>query len=210
MGKHTIITIGRQFGSAGHTIGKKVAEMLNIGYYDKDLIAMAARESGLSEKMLENMDEQPTNSFLYSLVMGMQAGHNVYNNYTDMFTPDNVFLIQSKVIKGIAEKESGVIVGRCSDYVLRDYDNVVNIFIHADKEFKIKRIMDIHNKTREEAIDMINKKDKKRKSYYNFYTNNVWGDVSNYHLSIDSSAVGIENAAKIIVDFINLKCGEII
>ncbi len=210
MSKHTTITIGRQFGSGGHTIGRKVAEMLNISYYDKDLLSVAARESGLSEKMLESMDEQPTNSFLYSLVMGLQTGHNTYNNYNDMFTPDNVFLIQSKTIKNIVEKESSVIVGRCSDYVLRDYDNVVNIFVHANKEFRINRIMDLYDKERQEAIDMIAKRDKKRKSYYNFYTNNVWGDASNYHLSVDSTAVGIENTAKLIVDFVKLKCGEIV
>lgn len=201
-----VITIGRQFGSGGRKIAKRVAELLGIGYYDKELIAIAAKESGLSENLFEGMDEKPTNSLLYSLVMGIQSGRNMYYRYGDMLNSDGIFRIQSQVIQDLADKESCVIVGRCSDYILRERENLVNVFIHAKEDFKVQRVMELYGQKEKEALDNITKTDKHRSSYYNFYTNNVWGNVDNYHISVDSGSIGLENAAKLIVDFVNYKC----
>ena len=205
----SIIALGRQFGSGGRKVARKVAELLEIGYYDKDLIAIAARESGLSENLFEGMDEKPTNSFLYSLVMGIQSGRNTYYRYGDMLNSDGIFRIQSQVIQDLAEKESCVIVGRCADYVLRDHEKLVNVFIHAEEGFKAARVMEIHNLKEKEALDMMAKTDKRRSGYYNFYTNKIWGDVTNYHIALDSGAVGIDNAAQMIAEFVRCKCGDV-
>ena len=151
---NTIITIGRQFGSEGREIGEKLAERLGIPFYDKELLTRAAKESGFCEEMLQNHDERPTNSFLYNLVMDTYSfGYNSAS-YSDMPISHKVFLAQFDAIKKIAEEGPCVIVGRCADYALNDYDNVLNIFIHADEEFKVKRI--------KERFDDINSDDKAR------------------------------------------------
>ena len=127
MAEHLIVTIARQFGSDGRAVGKKVADLLGISFYDKELIAIAAKESGLSENLFEGIDEKPTNSLLYSLVMGIQSGRGTYYRYGDVLNSDGIFRIQSQVIQEIAEKESCVIVGRCSDYILRGKGEKQNV-----------------------------------------------------------------------------------
>ena len=141
MSEKIILTFARQFGSGGHEVAEKVAKLLNIGFYDKELIAIAAKESGLSEHLFDGLEEKPTNSLLYSLVMGLQSGSSTYCRYGDVTGSDNIFRIQSQVIRSIAEKESCVIVGRCSDYVLRNEENLVSVFIRAGIDFRTERIM---------------------------------------------------------------------
>lgn len=199
-----VITLGRQFGSGGMKIGKILAEILGIGFYDKGLIAMAAKRSGLSEDLFEGIDEKHTNSLLYSLVMGMQHDRHMYRS-GDILNSDAVFRIQSQVIEELADRESCVIVGRCSDYVLRDHPNVINIFIHAADDYKLERIMDMYKLKEKEAFDKIKTTNKKRANYYNFYSNRKWGDVSNYHISIDSSVLGTEGSAKLLSEFVKSK-----
>lgn len=199
---NTIITIGRQFGSGGREIGLKVAEALGIPCYDKELLTRAAKESGFCEEMLINHDERPTNSFLYNLVMDTYSfGYNS-NSYSDMPISHKVFLAQFDTIKKIGSEGPCVIVGRCADYALADYDNVVNLFIFGDEECRIKRIMERYDLNEAKAKDMINKKDKQRQSYYNYYSSKKWGRSDSYDLCINSSKLGIEGSVKLIKQFV--------
>ena len=200
----TIITIGRTFGSGGREIGEKLAEKFGIKCYDKELLSRAAKESGLCEKVLQNHDERPTSSFLYNLVMDTYSFG--YNNlsYVDMPVSHKVFIAQFDTIKNIASDGPCVIVGRCADYALQDFDNVLNIFIYSKPEECIKRVMqrfpDI--KSPEAARQMILKKDKQRKSYYDYYSSKKWGHTDTYDLSVDSSVLGIEGTVKFISQFV--------
>lgn len=201
---NTIITVGRQFGSGGREIGKMVADKYGIKYYDKELLSRAAKESGFCEEMIPNHDERPTNSFLYNLVMDTYSfGYNA-SSFVDMPISHKVFLAQFDTIKKIAEEGPCVIVGRCADYALSDFDNVLNLFIHADEDFKIKRIKErfADVTTDEQAREMMNKKDKQRQSYYNYYSSKKWGRSDSYDLSINSSILGIEGTVKFITQYI--------
>lgn len=200
----TIITFAREFGSGGHEVAKKVSEICDFSFYDKELIALAAKESGLSENLFDGLDEKPTNSLLYSLVMGLQSGNSSYCRYGDITSADSVFRIQSQVIRELAAKGSCVIVGRCADYVLREQPRLINVFVHADLDFRIERIMKKFDMKEKVAQDYIVKTDKKRSSFYNFYTNKMWGSVDNYDISIDTSKIGTDNAAKLIADYVNM------
>ncbi|MBR2186677.1 MAG: cytidylate kinase-like family protein [Lachnospiraceae bacterium] len=201
---NTVITIGRTFGSGGHEIGRRLAESFGIECYDKELLSRAAKESGLCEEVLKNHDERPTSSFLYNLVMDTYSfGYNSLS-YLDMPVSHRVFLAQFDTIKNIAADGPCVIVGRCADYALMDRENVLNIFIYARKEACIKRVMERFPdiKTKEEAAQMIYKKDKQRKSYYDYYSSKKWGHVSSYDLAIDSSVLGTEGTVSLIRGFV--------
>lgn len=196
-----IITFARRFGSGGRDVAKKTAEILDIPFYDKEIIALAAKESGLSEKLFEGIDEKPTDSFLYSLVMGLQSGASTYCRYGDVAGADNLFRIQAQVIREIADRGPCVIVGRCADYILRDYENLVSVFVHADIEKRIARVMEAYDLKESSAEDYINKTDKRRNSFYNFYTNRIWGSVDNYDLSIDTTRIGVDGAAELVTEY---------
>ncbi len=199
---NTVITIGRQFGSAGREIGEKVAEYFGITCYDKELLTRAAKESGFCEEMIQNHDERPTNSFLYNLVMDTYSfGYNA-SSFVDMPISHKVFLAQFDTIKKIAEEGPCVIVGRCADYALADNDNVVKLFIYADNETKIRRIMERYHLSEAKARDMIIKKDKQRQSYYNYYSSKKWGRADSYDLCINSSVLGVEGTVRLIVQYI--------
>ena len=199
---NTIITIGRQFGSAGREIGEKVAEYFGIKCYDKELLTRAAQESGFCEEMIQNHDERPTNSFLYNLVMDTYSfGYNA-SSFVDMPISHKVFLAQFDTIKKIADEGPCVIVGRCADYALADYKNCINLFIFGDDDVKTKRIMARYDLTEDKAKDMITKKDKQRQSYYNYYSSKKWGRADSYDLCINSSILGIEGTVKLIVQYV--------
>ena len=202
MKTNTIITIGRQYGSGGKEIGHFVAEAFGIKLYDKEMLARAAKESGICEELFETHDEKPTNSFLYSLVMDTYS-INGYSSapFLDMPLNHKVFLAQFETIKKIAEKESCVIVGRCADYALAENPNCINVFIHADKEFRTKRVAAELQVNESKAKDAIQKKDKQRASYYNYYTSKKWGDSRSYHLTLDSSALGIDKCVEMILQY---------
>ena len=200
-----IITIGRQYGSGGREIGRKVAEALNIPFYDKDLIALAAKQSGISEDLFYQNDETQPGSFIYSLVMGtypLVEGNTIYPNL-----PMNhkVFLAQFDAIKEIAKQGPCVIVGRCADYVLHENKNVVNVFISADNDFRIKRISETEGNNVKKVEDYIKKVDKKRSNHYKYYTNRKWGDATNYDLCINSSKLGVDKTAEMIINYVNIK-----
>ena len=199
---NTIITIGRQFGSAGREIGQKVAAHFGIPCYDKELLSRAAKESGYCEEMIQNHDERPTNSFLYNLVMDTYSfGYNA-SSFVDMPISHKVFLAQFDTIKKIADEGPCVIVGRCADYALADYQNCVHLVIYGDEDAKTKRIMRIYNLNESKAKDMIIKKDKQRQSYYNYYSSKKWGRADSYDLCINSSILGVDGTAKLIIQYI--------
>jgi len=199
---NTIITIGRQFGSAGREIGEKVAEYFNIPCYDKELLTRAAKESGFCEEMIQNHDERPTNSFLYNLVMDTYSfGYNA-SSFVDMPISHKVFLAQFDTIKKMASESPCVIVGRCADYALSDLKNCIHLFIYGNEETKVKRIMEKYNLTEAKAKDMIVKKDKQRQSYYNYYSSKKWGRADSYDLCINSSVLGVEGTVKLITQYI--------
>jgi len=195
----SVITISRQYGSGGRFVGKMLAEKLGIPFYDNEIITLAAKESGYAENIFEKAEQISTHSLLYSLSMfGSAAG--VYG----LPLSDKVFLIQSDIIKKCAEKGPCVIVGRCSDYVLRDFDNTINFFIYSDMEHKIKRAVEFYGVDEAKAQSIIEQKDKKRATYYNYYTSNRWGDIDNYNMAINSDSIGIENAVKLLEDYVRM------
>ena len=197
-----IYTIGREVGSGGREVGEKLAAKLGIKLYDKELLQQAAKDSGFCEEIFENHDEKPTNSFLYSLVMDTYSvsGYSAAP-FLDMPLNHKVFLAQFETIKKIAEKESCVIVGRCADYALSDNPDCINIFIHADLDVRIKNVSRNLNITENKARDIINKTDKQRASYYNYYTSKKWGDSKSYNLSLDAGKLGTDNCVEMILKF---------
>lgn len=195
--KNIIITIGRQFGSGGSEIGKKISDALSINYYDKNLLQIAAEKSGISTKMFEDADEKH-NSFLYSLSLAHYSGIASPAYLNDVITNDKLFVIQSNVIKDIALKESCVIVGRCADSILKEKTDVLSVFITAPYNTRVERIMRVYGVPENNAKSLIKKSDKARASYYNFYSSNTWGNASSYDLCIDSSVFGVDRTAEII------------
>lgn len=201
MANNTIITIGRQYGSGGHDIGKKLAEELNIPFYDRELLERAAKDSGLCQEIFENHDEKPTNSFLYSLVMDTYSMGYPSAAFAEMPLNHKIFLAQFDAIKAIAKEGPCVIVGRCADYALADFPNVVNVFLYADMQDRIVRIARRHNLTDAKAKDLINKTDKRRASYYNYYTSKKWGEASGYDLCLNTASLGIDGTIHMIREF---------
>lgn len=196
---NTVITIGRQFGSAGREIGEKVAAHFGIKCYDKELLSRAAKESGFCEEMIETHDERPTNSFLYNLVMDTYSfGYNA-SSFMDMPISHKIFLAQFDTIKKIASEGPCVIVGRCADYALSEYDNCLKLFVYGEEKVKIRRIMEKYDLSEKAARDMINKKDKQRQSYYNYYASKKWGKADSYDICLNSSVFGIDGTANMII-----------
>ena len=200
-----VITIGRECGSAGRLIGQKLAADLGVKCYVKELLTLAAKNSGLCEELFKTHDEKPTSSFLYSLVMDTYSlGYNT-SAYMDMPINHKIFLAQFDTIKKLAEEESCVIVGRCADYALADYPNTVSVFICGDEEDKIHHLMERHNVDEAKAKDIMIKTDKRRASYYNYYSSKRWGSCKSYDMCISSSAVGYDGAVDIIKEFAKKK-----
>lgn len=200
MAKKIIITIARQYGSAGREIGEKVAAALGISLYDKELIKEAASKGDLNEEVLKNADEQAANSLLYTLAMGSNILGTTMNFGYKMPINDKLFILQSEVIKEYAAKGSCVIIGRCADYVLRDTPGLLRLFIYGDIDHRQARIKERHPEIKSsQIIDVINKTDKRRASYYNFYTGNKWGKYDNYDIAINSSTLNVDGAVDVIV-----------
>ena len=203
MGRKLIITIGRQYGSGGRMIGKKLAEELGIPFYNKEVIEMAAQKSGMSEEAFEKVDETAASSLLYSIATGAYMFGNYVSPQVDLPLNDKLFILQAEIIKSIAGRESCVIVGRCADYILKDRKDVINVFIHADKEARKQRAVGEYSVPSNKVDGYLTKIDKKRSAYYNYYTGEKWGYSSNYHLCLDSSALGIEGCVHMIQSFIH-------
>lgn len=197
-----VITIARQFGSQGHDVGTLLAERLGVKYYDKELIAMAAKKSGLSEEIFNQADEKAGNSLLYSMVMGNYPFGSHFIGVNEMSVNDQLFILQTDIIKKAAEEGPCVIIGRCGDYILRDFDNVMKVFIQAPKEMRVDWVVQQGLADRKHAPDYVAKKDKQRANYYNFYSNKRWDDLNNYDLTINLGKFTVEEAADIILSAI--------
>lgn len=201
----SVITIGRQYGSGGREIGEKLAAELGIKYYDKELLERAAKESGLCQELFENHDEKPTNSFLYSLVMDTYSMGYSSPALTEMPINHKIFLAQFNTIKNIAAEGPCVMVGRCADYALADFPNLVSVFIHADMDVKVKRIAEKYNLSESKAKETLIKTDKRRASYYNYYSSKRWGETTGYHICVNSSVLGIDGTVQLLKNYVTLK-----
>ena len=195
-----IINIGRQLGSGGRAVAQLLAKEFDARFYDKELLLLAAKESGFAPEFFEQNDEHK--GFLRSL-FHLHAPHVSDNNfYTNNFSQEGLFKIQSDVIRKVAQEGSCVFVGRCADYVLRDFPNVFNVFVTASMDFRIDHVAERHQCSREEARKIIEKEEADRASYYNYYTGKKWGAAESYHLCIDASLLGIEQTARFIAQYI--------
>lgn len=199
-----VITIARQYGSGGRAIGKILAEDMNIKFYDKELINLAARESGISPEIFEQYDEKAANSLLYALSIGAAASIGDYSISQQLPINDKLFLLQHDIIRKVSA-EPCVIVGRCADYILADRKDCIKIFIYSDMESRIKYAVDVHNVPKEKARSVIKKVDKSRENYYNYYSDQKWGDPENYDLCINSGKLGVESSAELIKDYLKLR-----
>jgi cytidylate kinase len=206
MKKEYVITIGRQLGSGGRIIGEKLAGQLGISFYDKELIQIASQQSGLGKEFFEQADEKKGYS-IFGGLFGLRGAIAVepFSNY--YLNNETLFKIQSDVIRDLAEKGSSLFVGRCADYVLKDYPRCLNLFINAEMNDRIKRIAKIQNLPDDKAKDFIEKADKRRAGYYNYFSNKVWGAADTYHLCINSSILGIEETVAFIRQFVEKRFG---
>lgn len=199
MNKNIIICVGRQLGSGGHDIARMLALDFNAKYYDRELLNLAAKESGFSEKFFEQNDEQRG---IFRSLFHMHASHVGDNNmYNNNFSQESLFKFQSDAIRKAADQGSCVFVGRCADYVLRDRQNVLNVFITASMDFRIQQIMAKQNIDRIAARKFIEQREAKRAAYYNYYTGKKWGHSESYDLCIDTSILGLQQTEKFIADF---------
>ena len=190
-----LVTISREYGSGGRIIGRLVAEKLGIPFYDKEILDMAAEQSGLSREIVEAAELRAKSSFSYSLASAMNFGEGMIGDTVSI--NEKLFVAQYDVIHQIAEAGEGVIVGRCADSILKDRDNLIKVFIYTDVERRIDRICEYEKCSRSEAASMIKKADRRRSFYHNYYSDTKWGDRRSYDICIDSS-IGIERVAKII------------
>ena len=205
----TIITIGRQCGSAGHLIGRLLSEEYKIPFYDRNILEKASKESGLCKEIFEANDENKvkTSSFLYSLVMDAHSGYST-SLMSEMPLNQKVFLSQFDAIKKAAEEGPCIFVGRCADYALELDENLLSVFIYANMETRIRRIAKLYDLTNAKARDKITKIDKSRASYYNHYTSKKWGDINSYDLSVNSGRFGVDGAVEIIMKAVERRESE--
>lgn len=187
-----IITITRQFGSGGREIGKKLAEAYGIPFYDNEIISRAAKDTGFAEAAFERAEDKASNSLLYSIAMGMNVFSSQDVGFSGLSLDDRIFLAQSKVIRNVAKEGPCVIVGRCADYILKNQENVVNLFIRATLDFRIKRAIEVEGILKEKSAEMVMKKDKSRANYYKYHSGERWDNVLNYDFAIRSDLCGID------------------
>ncbi len=197
----TIYTFEREFASGGHIVGEKLAKRLNIPFYDSQIVDLAAKNAGVSRKIFEGFDEKPTNSFLYSLVMGSYTSAGSLTHSTDLNMSDKLFMEEANIIRDAADKGPCVVVGRCGSYVLRDRTDVVRIFCTAEMEFRKHHAVHDLGMPERRIEDAIIKLDKKRSSYFNYYTGKRWNDASSYDLCVSTSTIGIDGAVEAVLAF---------
>ena len=200
MSQNTVITISRQYGSGGRIIGKKLAEDLGIPFYDNELITLAAEKTGLAKDYFKNSESASVGNILLSLST-FTPSSEIYG----LPLNERIFLVQSKIIKDLAEQDSCVIIGRCADFILQDFPNCTNIFIHADLNDRVERAIHTYGLEEKNAENIVLKTDKKRASYYSYFTNKKWGKAENYELVLSSSKISIANAVEVIKTYIKLK-----
>ena len=205
--KKLIITIGRQYGSGGNEIGRKLAEELGIDFYDKNILRMNSDESGIKESYFHLADEKAGSRLLYRIVSGMTPEMREPSFGSDLISADNLFRFQSEGIRKLAEEQSCVIVGRCADYVLEDADDIelVRVFIYADMDARIRRVREKELYTPEDVRKNVKRIDKERRNYYRYYTGRGWADPENYDLLINTSTTGIKGSVRMIEEYIKIR-----
>lgn len=202
MNKFNIITLSRTFGSGGKGIGKRLAKNLGFAFYDNEIKKEASAKTGLDESYFD-AERTAKSSLLYSLAMGLSGGQNsMYGN--DTLSDERLFAVQSEIIREKADAGNCVFVGRCAGYVLRHYDNCLNVYINADMDDRIRTIAKRYDIDEAAALKEIKKKDKNRKSYYTYYTNRSWGDTTDYHLCLNISKIGEDGAVELIKNYLEL------
>ncbi|MCP1101587.1 cytidylate kinase [Aequitasia blattaphilus] len=203
--ENIVITIARQYGSGGRTVGKMVAEKLNIPFYDREILRMASDESGINESLFNQVDEKLEKNSLFRISKDLYDGKIIPPDSDDYTSTKNLFNFQAKIIKELAESESCVIVGRAADFVLKDYENVMSVFVHADEKFCLERAMERNSMTEEEMLRYMLKRDKFRGDYYKHYTGQEWWDARNYDLCLNSGKLGFEKCMDEILAYRNIR-----
>lgn len=202
---NVVITIARQYGSGGRTVGKMLADRLKVHYYDKELMKLASDDSGINEALFVNADEKIKSSRLFRIAKSAYNGELIPPESDDFTSTDNLFNYQAKIIRRLADEEPCVIIGRCADYVLQEYDNVLSVFIHAPKEFCIVHAAEKLSMNRWEIERYIQKTDKHRADYYKYHTGREWTDARNYDLCLDSSKLGYERCVEEIIAYMKVR-----
>lgn len=200
-----VITVARQYGSGGKTIAAMLAKDLGINCYSKEILKMASEESGINERLFGQADERLKISSWFKVLKRPYEGELLSPESSGFVSDENLFNYQAKIIKDLAQKESCVIVGRCADYVLRDYPNVMSVFVHADKEFCLERSLERNSMTRPEMEKFIEKTDKYRGDFYRYYTGHQWEDARNYDLCLNSGKLGFEKCVEAIKGYMKVR-----
>lgn len=202
--EHFVITIARGYGSGGKTIGKMLAERLNVHFYDRELMRLASDNSGINEELFVKADEKLKKSLLFRAAKKVYNGELIPPDSDDFVSNDNLFNYQAKVMKEIAIQESCVIVGRCADFVLKDMKNVIRIFVHAPFEDCVHTVMELSDISKEDAVKKITSIDKHRAEYYKYYTGRTWENAANYDLCLNSSILGFQKCVDIVIDYMKI------
>ncbi len=205
---NVVITIARQYGSGGKTVGEMLADRLGVHFYNKELMKLASEDSGISEALFVNADEKVKNTRLFKIAQNVYSGELIPPESDDFTSTDNLFNYQAKIIRKLAEEESCVIVGRCADFVLKDYDNVLSVFVHAPHDFCMEQAAKKHSMSARELDKFIQKTDKHRAEYYKYHTGREWTDARNYDLCLDSSKLGFERCVEEIIAYMKVRFPE--
>lgn len=205
---NVVITIARQYGSGGKTIGEMLADRLGVHFYNKELMKLASEDSGISEALFVNADEKVKNTRLFKIAQNVYSGELIPPESDDFTSTDNLFNYQAKIIRKLAEEESCIIVGRCADFVLKDYDNVLSVFVHAPHDFCMEQAARKHSMNAKELDRFIQKTDKHRAEYYKYHTGREWTDARNYDLCLDSSKLGFERCVDEIIAYMKVRFPE--
>ena len=205
--KHTVITIARQYGSGGKTIGEMLAKELGISCYNREILRMASDDSGINERFFNQADEKLKKTSLFKVAKKVYNGELIPPDSDDFLSTDNLFNYQAKIIKELAQKESCVLIGRCADFVLKNEPNVTSVFIHASKKVCLQNAMERHSMSENAMEKFIQRTDKIRGDFYKYHTGNEWNDARNYDLCLDSSKLGFEKCLKVIRQYLEI-CGK--
>ncbi|MBB2181935.1 cytidylate kinase-like family protein [Lachnospiraceae bacterium MD1] len=200
-----VITIARGYGSGGRTIGKMLSEKLGIPYYDRDLLRLASDDSGINQALFAKADEKLKKSLLFRIASNVYKGELIPPDSDDFVSNDNLFNYQAKIIKELANTESCIIIGRCADYVLKDYENVIKVFVHAPMEDCIKTLKEMTGKSDKEIEKQILSIDKHRAEYYKYYTGRDWKNAENYDLCLNSSRLGFDKCVEIVQSYMDIR-----
>ena len=197
-----IVTVSREAYCDGDELAKMLADKAGFKFYDREIISLASQKSGIHEEHFESVEKKPTNSILYSVVMGMYSSRGAYVKLDDVLTDDKIYKVQADIIRDMAAQGNCVFVGRCSDYILRNNEKCFNIFLRGDLNDRVKRAMDEQNTSEAEAKKIVSRADKKRRSYYNYYTNREWGNINNYDIALNLSKISEKDAVDVILNYL--------